>query len=94
MDHELAPARVSPSPSEPSAPQVVTCPMCHTAHASLTCAALDAGAGWRCSKCGQRWDAERLLIVSGYEAWVREHENAPAPVAARAPHLRLLRAGN
>jgi hypothetical protein len=94
MNHDPTPLPLSPSPSQPSRPQVVTCPMCHTAHPSLTDAAVDAGDGWRCSRCGQQWDAERLLTVSAYEAWVRESESTPAPVASWTPHLRLLRPGS
>jgi predicted Zn finger-like uncharacterized protein len=47
----------------------VTCPMCHTA-ASLTQSALDAGAAWRCGRCGQQWDAARLTTVAAYAAWI------------------------
>jgi transcription elongation factor Elf1 len=49
----------------------VTCPMCHTP-ASLTHSANDARAGWRCDRCGQRWDATRLSAVAAYSAWVVE----------------------
>ena len=95
MDHDPIPQRILPLPSHrPSLPQIVTCPLCHTAHASLTDAAVDAGVDWRCSRCGQQWDAGRLSAVSAYQASVRQTENAPAPVAPQAPHLRLLRTGN
>lgn len=92
MDHEPTRPLVAPSTpaGEPSNPQIATCPMCHTAHPSLTSAVVDAGEDWRCSRCGQRWDAERLLVVAGYAAWVREHEGASAAAARPAPHLRLL----
>ena len=53
---------------EPTGPRVVTCPLCHTAHSSLTQAAVDAGVGWRCTRCLQRWDAGRLLTVAAYAA--------------------------
>jgi hypothetical protein len=56
---------------ERAAVRPVTCPMCHTA-ASLMQSAIDAGAGWRCVRCGQRWDATRLSAVAAYAAWVVE----------------------
>jgi len=56
---------------EQDAPLFVTCPMCHTP-ASLTQSAIDAGADWRCVRCGQRWTARRLSAVAAYAAWVVE----------------------
>ena len=47
-----------------------TCPLCHTTHSSLTREAVDAGASWICGRCGQRWNALRLLAVNSYAAWV------------------------
>ncbi len=60
---------------ERAAVRPVTCPMCHTP-ASLTQRAIDAGAGWRCVRCGQRWDAARLSAVAAYAAWVVERAAA------------------
>ena len=54
---------------ERAAERPVTCPMCHTP-ASLTQGATDAGPGWRCVRCGQRWDASRVAAVAAYAAWV------------------------
>ena len=54
--------------------RLATCPLCHTKHASLTQEALEAGGGWRCVRCGQRWDAHRLQAVAAYAVWVAEHE--------------------
>jgi transcription elongation factor Elf1 len=51
--------------------QLFVCPMCHTP-ASVTLAAIDAGADWRCVRCGQRWDATRLAAVTAYAAWVAD----------------------
>ena len=48
--------------------QSAMCPMCHTS-AALTLSALEAGGDWRCVRCGQHWDAERLAAVAGYAAW-------------------------
>jgi len=60
------------APSDTS--ELVVCPSCHTSHASLTREALQAK-GWRCVRCGQRWDVRRLATVSAYAAWVTEHES-------------------
>jgi ribosomal protein L37AE/L43A len=50
------------------------CPMCHTS-AALTRNALDAGGWWRCLRCGQHWDAQRLKTVAAYATWVIERDN-------------------
>ena len=47
------------------------CPMCHTTQPSTT-DALEAPGSWRCTRCGQQWDAPRLAAVAGYAAWVSE----------------------
>jgi predicted Zn finger-like uncharacterized protein len=44
-----------------------TCPGCHTA-TSVTQNAIEAGANWRCVRCGQHWDAARLAAVARYAA--------------------------
>jgi len=49
----------------------LTCPMCHMPM-PLAQGAMDAGTGWPCSRCGQRWDAARLSTVAAYAAWVVE----------------------
>lgn len=46
----------------------VECPMCHAVAPSP--GAIEAGDGWRCGRCGQRWDAARLATVASYAAWV------------------------
>ena len=56
-----------------------TCPLCHTADRVLTDQALAAGSSWRCSRCGQHWNARRLATVEAYAAWGREHD----PITAR-----------
>ena len=57
----LAPARVG----------YVTCPLCHTADATMTNDAIhDAGANWQCARCGQRWDAIRLATAAAYAVWL------------------------
>jgi transcription elongation factor Elf1 len=54
---------------EPDLVRSVTCPMCH-ADASLTQSAPAAGGAWRCVRCGQHWDADRLTAVAAYAVWV------------------------
>ena len=90
-DPTSPPASPLPSPA-PSTIHIVLCPLCHTA-ASLTDVGVDSGEGWRCSRCGQQWDAKRLIAVTAYERWVRDSEQAPAPLVSRPRHLRLLRSG-
>lgn len=58
----------------PDSLRLVTCPMCHTPHASLTTAAFQAGGDWRCARCGQQWDVERVRAVTTYAAWAAEHD--------------------
>jgi len=58
---------------EPDRLPPATCPLCQTAHPSLTHEALAAGDSWCCARCGQRWHALRLLAVSRYAAWVASH---------------------
>ena len=55
---------------DPIVPRHATCPLCHTTNASLSDEALAAGEGWRCTRCGQQWDARRLATVAAYAAWV------------------------
>jgi hypothetical protein len=66
------PAALPETPAEPL--RLATCPLCHTSEASLTPQMLQAGGGWRCGRCGQRWDARRLETVAAYAAWVAEQE--------------------
>ena len=51
-----------------------TCPLCHMAEATMADGAVEKGGGWRCARCGQRWDAARLATVGAYAAWVAEHQ--------------------
>ena len=48
---------------------LVSCPLCHTSHPSLTHEALESGIDWPCARCGQRWDARRLAAVAAYAEW-------------------------
>jgi hypothetical protein len=61
----------------------LVCPMCHTP-TSLTQSAVDAGANCGCVKCGQRWDAIRLLTVAAYTAGVAERAAVAGKGAERA----------
>jgi hypothetical protein len=78
---------------EPTGPRIATCPLCHTAHSSLSQAAVDAGADWRCTRCSQRWDAGRLLVAAAYAASVIDREHVVAATAGPGGHLRLLQGG-
>jgi hypothetical protein len=51
-----------------------TCLLCHTTDVSLSDDALAAGERWRCTRCGQWWNARRLATAAAYAAWTREHE--------------------
>jgi hypothetical protein len=53
----------------PDGSRLVSCPLCHTTHPSLTRNAVQAGEDWRCNRCGQRWGARRLAAVAAYAAW-------------------------
>ena len=43
---------------------LATCPLCHTAHASLTLQMLYAGGGWRCLRCAT--EGFRVILPLGY----------------------------
>lgn len=60
------------------------CPMCHTA-ATLSQAAVDAGADWQCTRCAQHWDAPRLAAVAAYAAWEVEHDRKAAATQPALP---------
>jgi hypothetical protein len=49
------------------------CPLCHTTQTGNT------GGAWRCVRCGQHWNAERLAAVAGYAVWVAERDRADGP---------------
>jgi hypothetical protein len=55
------------------------CPSCHTQDLTMTDLAVSAGADWRCSRCGSRWDALRLATVAGYARWVSARADASSP---------------
>jgi hypothetical protein len=50
-----------------------TCVLCHTVDGAITHADLDAGVNWRCSRCGQTWDAARLAAAAAYADYVATH---------------------
>jgi ribosomal protein L37AE/L43A len=68
---------------EPDTVHTAVCPMCQTS------AALTAGAAgaWRCVRCGQHWDAERLAAFSAYTAWVVERD---ATTTVKESHRLLI----
>lgn len=62
-----------PINERPSAASFVTCPLCHTADAIVTDAALSAGGEWCCVSCSAQWDSARIARVAAYRAWVGAH---------------------
>ena len=50
---------------------IPTCPLCHTASSGVTPHALSEGAYWRCTRCGQMWDAVRLQTAANYARQVQ-----------------------
>ena len=74
------------SPIQPAALGGVVCPrcpLCHTLDRTVTAEALQAGAGWRCTACGQAWSARRLETVAAYAQYVADHQSTV--VAGTAP---------
>jgi hypothetical protein len=78
----------------PDGSRPVSCPKCHTPHPSLTHDALQAGGNWRCTRCGQHWDARRLATVAAFAAWVaaqdttaRMRDTAPTEGTAPLPEI-------
>jgi hypothetical protein len=65
--------------------QPISCRGCHTVHPSLTQELVDAGDGWLCDRCGQRWDVGRLATVAAYEAWCAVQDGTSA-ASARQDH--------
>lgn len=61
---------------EPVVQRHAICALCHTTDVSLSNDALATGDGWRCARCGQRWDARRLATVAAYAAWALERRTA------------------
>jgi transposase-like protein len=43
-----------------------TCPLCHTLDQTMTSETLDAGAWWRCARCGHTWNDARLATAAAY----------------------------
>ena len=66
----------SSSTSAPGGP--ATCLSCHMEDPTLTNGGVEAGADWRCGRCGQRWDAVRLRTVAAYAAWLSARAASPA----------------
>jgi formate dehydrogenase maturation protein FdhE len=50
---------------------IPTCPLCHTSTAAMTVHALREGAYWRCTRCGQMWDAIRLQTAASYTRYAQ-----------------------
>ena len=69
----------STRPSDGALDELATCPSCHHADATMTTAAIGAGADWRCRRCGQHWDRIRLATVAAYARWLSTRTASPAP---------------
>jgi transposase-like protein len=67
----------------------VTCPMCHTP-TSLTQSDIDAGEGWRCARCGQRWSATRLSTVAAYAASIAERAAVVGATGGKTVRPRIV----
>ena len=62
----------------PNSMTAPTCPLCHTVDMNVTLETLATGAGWHCTMCGQRWDADRLATVASYAQYVADHPSRVA----------------
>lgn len=49
--------------------ETVVCRLCHTVHSESSAA--DTSRPWRCTRCGQHWDAARIAAVENYERWAK-----------------------
>jgi hypothetical protein len=79
MSTDLRAAQSHAPPLIPGAPTLppegigfATCPLCHTADATMTNVAVAAGADWQCARCCQQWDAGRLATVAAYDMRLSE----------------------
>ena len=70
--------------------RLATCPLCHTTDLSLSDDGFAAGEGWRCIRCGQRWDSRRLATVAAHAASALDRRTATArgQVTASSDHTR------
>jgi hypothetical protein len=49
---------------------LAVCPLCQKVAAFTTMGDVSAGGAWRCDRCGQSWDADRLTAVAAYARYV------------------------
>ena len=56
-----------------SAPAAI-CPLCHTLDRAMSAESLQAGAFWRCARCGQMWSAARLATSAAYARYMSGQE--------------------
>lgn len=80
--HPLSPETATALEGAPAARRLAACPFCHTPGPHATGDALAAAGGWRCVRCGHRWDAARLAAATAYAAWVLERKAVSQPPAA------------
>lgn len=62
------------SEPEPDALRRLACPMCHTPTPMAQANA--AGVDWRCARCGQHWDDQRLAAVAAYADWTESRTSS------------------
>ena len=67
------PSLNSPSTLPPDPVGLAKCPSCQTEDPSVMNIAVSAGADWQCSRCGSRWNANRVATVAAYEEWLSGH---------------------
>lgn len=58
----------------------VECLLCHAMHTESFVG--NPSRSWRCSRCGQHWDASRVATVMAYQRWVKAEDATIAHVAA------------
>jgi len=63
----------------------IACPLCHM-HGPVPAGEASAAVGWRCTRCGQSWDGDRLAAVASYAIWLVNH--APKGRSGEAPAPR------
>jgi transposase len=51
----------------------IACPLCHQTGPVLVDEVLPQ-VRWKCTRCGQHWDADRLAAVAAYAVWLIDHD--------------------
>ena len=67
-----------------------TCTLCHTVERTVTSEGVAAGADWRCTRCGQRWNGERQATVAAYARFAASRLAPEGPLTRGSPiRIRL-----